>query len=664
MDFENAKKRIKKIYENLSKWSEEYYTNDKPTVDDSTYDDTLRELNILEKLFPKLKIESSPTNTVGAKTLVSFKKANHVKPMLSLKNAFNNDDLFLFNKQLTKDIEIEYFVEPKVDGLSISITYCEGKFVRAVTRGDGFTGEDVTQNVIQLIGIPKKIKLKQRIEIRGEIYIPLDKFSTINMERSINGEKIFVNPRNAAAGTIRQLDKDVVAKRGLESIIYWAYDIDNDNYLWSTQERTITELRNLGFNTSGVSKKAKNIKEVISAIEKIKTEKDDLNYEIDGIVIKVNNTEIYENIGVTSKFPKWAIAFKLPSIIKETKLIRIFPTVGRTGRVTYNAELSEVNISGTTVRRSTLHNSDYIKELDIREGDIVRIKKAGEIIPKIISVNLTKRPEKTKIWKEEHVCPSCNKKLHRYEGEVDQYCININCVARLIESINHFISRNAMNIEGFSIKQVEKFISLGWIKNISDIYRIKDKRDKLLKIGGYQEKSINSLLSSIETTKTHPLYRLIFGLGIRYIGLKTSKDLANHFLTLDNIIGISIDDLLEQDDFGDVKSTSIINYFNDEVNIKILKELKELGIDPKDSKNVINKENKFFGKKIVITGSIKGGTRGEINSFFEKKGARVMSSISKETDYLIAGKKPSENKLNKIDKSKIINVINIHYLDN
>ncbi len=662
MNIEEAKLEIKELRKLLNKWSEEYYENDAPTVEDSLYDEKLSRLFALEETFPELITKNSPTQTVGKFTSSTFEKINHKYPMLSLKNAFDNNDLKHFDKQIKEFDNANYFVEPKIDGLSISLIYDDGKLIKGITRGDGIVGEDVTENVKKIKNVPHILNKKINIEVRGEIYIPLSEFEVINNDRQEKGEDLLANPRNAASGSMRQLDPSIVSQRKLELIAYWAFDLNNNDYMWPTQSETINELENLGFGTSKISKLESDIHSVIKRIEYLGKVKDELDYEIDGIVIKVDNSNLYNLIGNTSKFPKWSIAYKFPAEIKETKLLDIFPTIGRTGRVTYNAKLEPVQIAGTTVQRATLHNADYIRDLDLRINDIVRVKKAGEIIPKVVSVNLNERKSNSEIWLENKYCPSCKTKFERFEGEVDQYCLNESCPARLIESIIHFVSRDAMNIEGLSTKQIEKFISLGYIKNFADIYRLKNFRSEILELEGYQEKSVNSLLESIEKTKNNSLDRLLFGLGIRHIGKKTAKDLANNFKSLNNILNTTIESLLEQDDLGEVKSESIINFFNNDKNISLLNELNELGVSPKYDEIKIDQNNHFFNKKIVITGTIEGGTRNEIKSVFESMGAKITSSVSNSTDFVISGSKPSENKLKKIEKSKIINIVNINEL--
>ncbi len=660
---EEAKKNIDEIKKKLLKWSIEYYDNDNPIVDDYAYDSKLLELKKIEKEFPELITKDSPTQIVGGTPSSTFEKTSHTIPMLSLSNAFNDGDLFRFDNQINSiNRKYTYFIEPKIDGLSISIKYSSGKLVKAITRGNGLMGENVTENIKQITNIPLTINDKRDIEVRGEIYIPLEIFKEINKKRINNSEKEFANPRNAASGTIRQLNPDIVKERKLKIFVYWAHDYKTKEFLWDTQEETINNLRDLGFPTSPESFKSFDIKEVIQGIKKIEEKRNKLDYEIDGIVIKVNELELCSIIGKTSKFPKWAIAYKFPPNIKETILEDIFQTIGRTGRVTYNAKLKPVKIDGTSVQRATLHNADYINNLDLRVGDTVGIKKAGEIIPKVIYYNESKRLSSFIKWTEDKICNACNNPLYREEGEVDQYCKNKNCPSRIIESLLHFSSRDAMNIEGLSIKQIQKFVELDWIKDVADIYLLKEKKEEILKLEGYKDKSVFNLLSSIEKTKNNDLSRLLFGLGIRHIGKKTAKDIARTFGSIEEIENTSFEFLLEQMDLGEVKAKSIFDFFNSQKNKELLLKIKRVGINPIQNIISIDRSNKFFNKKIVITGKMEDATRNEVIDFFERKGAKITSSLSSATDFLIAGVKPSKNKLDKIKKEKIISVINIKEL--
>ncbi len=661
MNIQEAKDKINEIKEKLNKWREAYYVLDNPIVDDSVYDELYHELVSIEEQYPELITKDSPTQQVGDRTSSSFAKVDHEIAMLSLDNAFDEDDLSTFNRQVNDAVgSTNYYVEPKIDGISISLKYRDGKFYQAVTRGDGTTGEDVTESIRRLSSVPAIISEKGWIEVRGEAYIPWDSFLKLNKQREEDGEELFANPRNTAAGSVRQLDSSIAKERGLQVLSYSIYNLDTKEYFLPKQEETFKWLDKENFSISTESKLCNSLEEIWKQIEWLGKNRHDLNYEIDGVVIKVNDTNLYERIGYTSKFPKWAIAYKFPAEVKETKLLNIFPTVGRTGRVTYNALLEEVELAGTRVTAATLHNAEYIQELDLRIGDTVRVKKAGEIIPKVVSTNKDLRDGTQKEWQVETKCPTCDSNLKRKEGEVDQYCLNESCPSRISESIIHFVSRNAMNIDGLSIKQIEKFINLGWIKDVSDIYRLKEHEEDLYGMEGYKEKSINNLLESIENSKDTTLNRLLFGLGIRHIGKKSAKDLAQHHESIDELRKLSYEDLLQQDDLGEVKSQSIVDYFNNEENNNLINRLLELGVNPKPIKLNIDTSSKLNGKTIVVTGTIAGGTREDIKTFFESKGAKVTSSISGKTDYLICGENPSENKVKKVEKSKIITIVNIN----
>lgn len=660
MNKEKIEKKINDLRKTLKKWDEYYFQDDLSNIDDSVYDEKLRELFILEEKFPEFITSDSPTQKVGSLPSSSFKKTNHKIIMLSLKNAFNYGDLKHFDKQIKQEIgeNFSYFVEPKIDGLSLSLIYENGILKKAITRGDGKVGEDVTNNALQINNLPKIIDYKNHIEIRGEVYIPFDKFKKINLERINNGEPPLANPRNAASGSMRQLDVNVVKGRHLKMLSYWAM-IDNDVHPWKTQSESIQSLHKLGFEVSKISKFAKTIDDVITVIEEISEIKNDLNYEIDGIVIKVNDFSTYIDIGSTSKFPKWAIAYKFPAETKQTILEEIFPTIGRTGRVTYNAKLKEVEIGGTKVQRATLHNAEYIQDLDLRVGDLVEIKKAGEIIPKVIKYVPSFR-DKQKPWKKNTICLSCGSKLIQQDDEVDQYCINKKCPSIIKESIIHFASRDAMNIEGLSEKQIEKFINLGWLKDFSDIYKLEDKREEILELDGYQKKSVNSLFESINKTKQIPLDKFIFALGIRHIGKKTASDISRIFGSIEKIKELEVENLMNQHDLGGVKSNSIIDYFNNEENLLLLEKLLKNGVKTEFSEKIIIKDHPLFDKKIVISGTIDNMNRQQVKEFFENLGAKVTTTISKKTDYLIIGKNASESKKLKIENDKIVNFEDIN----
>ncbi len=663
MKIEEANNRIKSLKEKLKKWSYEYYHLDSPTIDDHIFDEHIKELDELEKKFPNFLTEDSPTQKVGGGPSKNFEKSRHLtKPMLSLKNAFNHGDLLHFDKQVKDYLKtsenIEYNIEPKIDGLSISLHYQNGELVKSLTRGDGIIGEVVTRNIRQISSIPQKITLSDKLEIRGEVFMPLSRFEEINNERTLNNQQIFANPRNAASGTIRQIDFNIVKKRKLDMFVYNATSIETKKDFWSSQSQTLDNLASVGFNTSSLNTTASSIQEAILKIEEISKERNNLDYEIDGIVLKINNTKHHELIGSTYKFPRWAIAFKFPAEVRETKLLDIFPTVGRTGRITYNALLEPINLIGSTVQRATLHNAEYIRNLDLRIGDTVGVKKAGEIIPKVIYSLKNKRENPGK-WQEITNCPECNSLLIKNTLEVDQYCNNVKCNARIIQSLIHFCSKSGMNIEGLAEKQITNFFKIGLIKKVQDIYKLKNKRKEILKLEGYKEKSINNLLRSIENSKTRNLDKLLFSFGIRHIGQKTSLELAKAFKDLSIFFGLDFQNLKLEKDLGVVKSTSLIEWFKNEVNKELIYDLSNIGVNIKYIETEPKEKNRFTDKKIAVTGTILGGTREQIKEKLIGFGANVVSDVSNSTNFLIVGDKPSKRKINKIDKSKIINVINI-----
>lgn len=663
MKKQEAEIRIEELRRLLDKWSKAYYINDDPIVEDSVFDSANNELKELESKFPELITKDSNTMKVGASIeSSSFEKTRHEIKMLSLDNAFNEEQLIQFDNRVSKEVSnYTFYVEPKIDGLSISLIYQNGKLVKAITRGDGQIGENVTNNALQVSSIPREIDYKEDITVRGEIFISDKSFEQVNKIREENGDQLFANPRNAASGSMRQLDPLVVKERSLDMIAYFAMR-DEDSHSFNSQEETISSLSKLGFRVSKHSKHVNNINEVIKYISWLTEKKNSIGYEIDGIVVKVNESSLYTEIGYTTKFPKWAIAYKFPEELKETKLLNIFPTIGRTGRVTYNALLEEVELAGTKVQRATLHNADYIKDLDLRVNDIVKVKKAGEIIPKVVSSNKEFRKGNEIKWEEETNCPTCGSSFERNEGEVDQYCNNESCPSRLIESINHFVSRDAMNIDGLSIKQIEKFIELGFVKSFSDIYKLYNRREEIIDLEGYQSKSVDSLLESIEKSKSNGLDKLLFGLGIRHVGKKTARDIANNYLSIDNIINIDYESLLDSDDLGEVKSKSIVDYFKKEKHIKEIEELKSLGINPTFKRMEVDASHPLNGKKVVVTGTIEGFNRNEVKLKLESYGANVVSTVSNSIDYLIIGEKASSAKLGKVDSSKIIKFIDIDKL--
>lgn len=646
-----SEKRILELRNILNKYNYEYYVNDNPSVEDYVYDKLMRELIELENQFPEYFDEFSPTQRVGGEVLDGFSKIEHKRRMLSLKDAFSYDEL----KSWAKDIEskvgkVEYCAECKIDGLAMSITYRNGKFVQAVTRGDGSVGEDVTNNVKTIKSIPMLIDYDQEIEVRGEVFMPKSSFEMLNKERELNGEELLANPRNAAAGSIRQLDSGIVAKRKLDA--FWYYLPDGDTYGFNNHYETLSWLGKLGFriNKSGTGL-FKNIDGVIDFIEELAINRNNLPYEIDGVVVKVNDLKLQEELGYTVKTPKWAIAYKFPAEQAITQIEDIFISVGRTGRCTPNAKLKTVKLAGSQVSAATLHNEDMIKTKDIRINDFVYVHKAGDIIPEVISSIKEKRDGSQIPYVFPTHCPICNEPLHRYEDEADYYCVNNDCPARVVTSIAHFSSRDAMNIEGLGEKRVEQFHKEGILNTVADIYLLKEKKDKILSLEKFGEKSFENLIEAIEKSKQNSLDKLLFGLGIRQVGSKASKILADRFLDIDNLINANIEDLQNIRDIGDITADAIITFFKDESNLHLIECLKEAGVNTRYNK-VEKIESIFTNKVCVLTGSLSFLTRSEAEKKLEELGAIVTGSVSKKTDYVIYG----ESAGSKLEKAKNLNI--------
>lgn len=646
-----SEKRILELRNILNKYNYEYYVNDNPSVEDYVYDKLMRELIELENQFPEYFDEFSPTQRVGGEVLDGFSKIEHKRRMLSLKDAFSYDEL----KSWAKDIEskvgkVEYCAECKIDGLAMSITYRNGKFVQAVTRGDGSVGEDVTNNVKTIKSIPMLIDYDQEIEVRGEVFMPKSSFEMLNKERELNGEELLANPRNAAAGSIRQLDSGIVAKRKLDA--FWYYLPDGDTYGFNNHYETLSWLGKLGFriNKSGTGL-FKNIDGVIDFIEELAINRNNLPYEIDGVVVKVNDLKLQEELGYTVKTPKWAIAYKFPAEQAITQIEDIFISVGRTGRCTPNAKLKTVKLAGSQVSAATLHNEDMIKTKDIRINDFVYVHKAGDIIPEVISSIKEKRDGSQIPYIFPTHCPICNEPLHRYEDEADYYCVNNDCPARVVTSIAHFSSRDAMNIEGLGEKRVEQFHKEGILNTVADIYLLKEKKDKILSLEKFGEKSFENLIEAIEKSKQNSLDKLLFGLGIRQVGSKASKVLADRFLDIDNLLNANIEDLQNIRDIGDITADAIITFFKDESNLHLIECLKEAGVNTRYNK-VEKIESIFTNKVCVLTGSLSFLTRSEAEKKLEELGAIVTGSVSKKTDYVIYG----ESAGSKLEKAKNLNI--------
>ena len=566
-----------------------------------------------------------------------FEKVTHDHPMLSFDDIFNEEEIILFDERIKKVVSTaHYTLEPKMDGLSGSLIYKNGILVRGATRGDGVTGEDITTNIKTIKSVPLRLTEDIDIEVRGEIYMSKKSFLEANREKIKNGEKEFANPRNAAAGSIRQLDSKVAAKRNLD---FMAYFIPNpEDYGIKTQKESLEFLRKLGFVTNyKLNGYAKNVKDITNYIDSLSEKRDNLPFEIDGVVLKVDNLEDEKRLGFTSRVPRWGIAYKFPAKEVLTTLKEIKFTVGRTGKITPNAIFSPVHVSGSLVSKATLHNSDYCIDKDVRVGDTISIRKAGDVIPEVVEVKLDRRKEDSVPFKMIENCPMCNSVLVRKDA--NHYCKNEHCPSRKIESLIHFSSRDAMYIEGFGESIVEDFYNLGYLKNIDDFYTLDKYKDELMLLEGFGEKSISKLLESASNSKKNSLERLLFGLGIRYVGKKTAKILSKYYKTMDNLIKADFDELKSINDIGDVIAKSIVDYFSDEKNINLINRLKDLNLNMRYLGEEVNTSNENInGKTFVITGTL-SRPRDEIKEEIEGLGGNVTGSVTKKTDYVIAGEK-------------------------
>ncbi|MCG3419805.1 NAD-dependent DNA ligase LigA [Oceanobacillus jordanicus] len=653
MDQQQAQKEIEALREVLNQYGYEYYVLDKPSVPDVEYDQKLQELRKLEEEFPELVTQDSPTQRVGGEPLEAFQKVEHKVPMLSLGNAFNEQDLRDFAKRAAQgtDEPVSFVCELKIDGLAISLTYENGKFILGSTRGDGSIGENITSNLRTIRSIPLTIKEKENLEVRGEAYMPHKSFLALNEAREEKEEEPFANPRNAAAGSLRQLDPKIAAKRNLDIFLYGVGEWNNSN-LTSHSDR-LEALSKLGFKTNPEWRKCETIEEVLEYVEYWTNERPHLSYEIDGIVVKVDNLDQQEELGYTAKSPRWAIAYKFPAEEAVTRLTDIELSVGRTGVVTPTAILEAVKVAGTTVKRASLHNEDLIREQDIRIGDTVVIKKAGDIIPKVVRVLTEKRTGDEEEFHMPTECPACGSELVRLEEEVALRCINPNCPAQLKEGLIHFVSRNAMNIDGLGEKVIIQLFQENLVKTIADIYRL--KREALLELERMGEKSADNLLQAIEVSKDNSLEKLLFGLGIRFVGSKAAKTLATEFVTMKNIQQASYEDLIAVDEIGDKMADSIVQYFQEEKVIILVNELRELGINMEyngPKRPEADEDSIFAGKTIVLTGKMEKFTRTEAKERIEAKGGSVTGSVSKKTDILIAG----EDAGSKYDKAQKLGI--------
>ncbi len=644
------KQRVDELIEKINKASYEYYALDDPTITDQEYDDIYNELLRIEEKYPELKREDSPTNRVGGKALDKFEKVTHQSPMLSFDDIFNEDEINAFDQRIKKVIKNPtYTVEPKMDGLSGSLIYEKGILKRAATRGDGVVGEDITENVKTIKSVPLKLTKEIDIEVRGEIYMSKLSFERANRDKKAKGEKEFANPRNAAAGSIRQLDSKITATRGLD---FMAYFIPNpENYNLKSQHESLNFLKELGFKTNyKLNGLVKNAKEIDIFISELASKRPDLPFPIDGIVLKVDNLEDEKKLGFTARVPRWGIAYKFPAVEVLTTLKEIKFTVGRTGKITPNAIFNPVHVDGSLVGKATLHNEDYCIEKDVRVGDIISIRKAGDVIPEVVEVKLDRRESNSEEFKMIEKCPICDTKL--IKKDANHYCPNNNCPARHIEGLIHFASRDAMNIEGFGDSIIEDFYNIGYLKEVTDFYHLEKYEDSLTILEGFGEKSITNLLNSIENSKSNSLERLIFALGIRYVGKKIAKVIASHFENMDNLLNTDYESLRNIPEIGDKIAKSIIDYIKNENNIKLINSLKELNLNMNYLGKKVEENELFSGKTFVLTGSLTIYTRDEAKELIESFGGKCTDSVSKKTTAVIVGDNPGS----KYEKAKALGI--------
>ncbi|MDO4996496.1 MAG: NAD-dependent DNA ligase LigA [Bacilli bacterium] len=645
------KERMNELIDIINEADYNYHTLDNPTITDQEYDMLLRELFEIEAEHPEWVREDSPTQHAGGKIIEGFNKVQHKIPMMSLSDVFSEEELIDFDERIKKEgITPEYMCELKIDGLSVSLLYEKGKLVRAATRGDGTTGEDITHNVKTIKTVPFKLKEEVDIEVRGEIFMNKATLEKLNEERKAKGEPLLQNCRNAAAGSIRQLDSKVAAKRKLDTFIY---HLPNPlDYGIETHAEAIEYMKKLGFKTNPNNRLVKNMNEVLEFIAEKGKARPDLAYDIDGVVIKVNSIRQQQALGYTAKYPKWATAYKFPAVEVLTKLKDIIFTVGRTGQITPNAVLDPVIVAGSTISRATLHNEDYVNEKDLKIGDIVSIRKAGDVIPEVVEVKKERRTGSEKEFVMITNCPMCDTPLVKKEGQVDYFCPNAKCPARHIEGLIHFVSRDAMNIDGLGDRIIEDFYNFGYIKSIHDIYLLKNHEKDLKRLEGFGEKSVTNLLDAIEASKSNSLERLLFGLGIPHVGAKTAKILAAKFETLDNLFNADLETLTNIPDIGGIIAKSIRDYATHEENIQIINDLKEENVNMTYKGQKIEENENFAGKSFVLTGTLTSFSRDEASEIIESFGGKTVNSVSKKTSVVIVGDAPGS----KFDKAKELGI--------
>lgn len=645
------KERYEELIRIINEANYQYYVLDNPTLTDQEFDKYYRELQNLEEKYPELDDPNSPTKRVGSKVIDKFEKVNHKIPMFSLQDVFNEEELEDFDNKIIKaSIKPEYVCELKIDGLSVSLLYEKGLLVRAATRGDGVTGEDITHNVKTIKTVPLKLNEPIDIEVRGEIYMNKATLEKLNKERAKNNEPLLQNVRNAAAGSVRQLDSKIAAKRNLD---VWIYHLPNPlDYGIKTQYEALEFMKKLGFKVNPNSKLVGSIKEVWDYINVISEKRFDLPYEIDGMVVKLNNIEDQNALGNTAHHPKWAAAYKFPALEVLTKLEDIIFTVGRTGKITPNAVLEPVILMGSTIRRATLHNEDYVIAKDLKIGDVVSIRKAGDVIPEVVEAIKERRTGVEKDFEMLTSCPMCNEPIKREDKQTDWFCLNPHCPAKKIEGLIHFASRDAMNIEGLGIQIIEDLYNLGYVKTIDEFYDIKKYEEEILQLEGYGRKSFDNMLQAIENSKNNSLERLLFGIGIPGIGKKTAKILAERFNSIDILMLATEEELYQINDIGKILSNNIIKFFQDEINIELINKLKDYGINMNYLQTAKKINENFANKKFVITGSLSFITREELKTLIEDSGGATTDSVSKNVNVLIVGENPGS----KLTKAQNLNI--------
>ncbi|AUJ68005.1 DNA ligase (NAD(+)) LigA [Enterococcus faecium] len=639
MTIDEAAKRAEELRTRLNQWSREYYVEDKPTVEDYVYDKEYAELVAIEEQYPDLITSDSPTQRVGGKVLEGFEKVIHDIPLYSLNDVFSKEELIAFDQRVQKAVGrvVDYCCELKIDGLSVSLRYKDGNFVRGATRGDGTVGENITENLKTVRSVPIKLKEPMNIEVRGECFMPKRSFVQLNQDREAEGKDIFANPRNAAAGSLRQLDSKITAKRNLDTFLYTVADFGPMEA--KTQYDALEELEKIGFHTNREKRLCHSIDEVWAYIEEYHDKRVDLPYEIDGIVIKVNEFSLQDQLGFTVKAPRWATAYKFPPEEVETLIENIEWTVGRTGVVTPTAIMTPVRVAGTTVSRASLHNGDYIKLKDIRLKDTVLIYKAGDIIPEVSQVVLDKRPKNSEEYQLPTHCPVCGSELVHLDEEVALRCINPKCPAQMKEGLNHFVSRNAMNIDGLGPRVLEQMYDKKLVADVADLYKLTE--EELLTLDKIKEKSANNILTAIDNSKDNSVERLIFGLGIRHVGAKAAKILAEHFGDLETLSRSDYESIIALDTIGDIIADSVVTYFSNEEVHELMNELKQAGVNFEykglRSTQLQEVESPFKEKTVVLTGKLTRLTREEAKETIENLGGKVTGSVSKKTDIVVAG---------------------------